>query len=79
MDGPLFVSSWQIAMQKIVPNSEIDDVSYDYGWYLDYLNGIYINDSVQSSFLHIIKEPVYDENGEFHYYIIRFDKDPVFR
>lgn len=63
---------------KIVPNSEIDDVSYDYGWYLDYLNGIYINDSVQSSFLHITKEPVYDENGEFHYYIIRFDKDPVF-
>lgn len=63
------------AHATIINNEGIDDISYDYGWHFDYLNEAYFG----NMFLHYTKEPVYDEEtGVLLYYIVTFDKDPVF-
>lgn len=67
----------------LVNDNGIDKVSYDYGWYLDYINevpaiGDFDGDSKRSPFIHIVKEAHCDKDGVFDYYIIKFDRDPVF-
>lgn len=68
------------AKTEVIDNKVIDKVSYDYGWHRDYLNEVYVNndDSSNNLFIHVNQEPHCDENGVIDYYIITFDKEPIF-
>ena len=67
---------------KIIDNQNIDDVSQDYGWYMDYINEVIdrtgIMDVTNSSFIHLTKAPHHDDNGVVDYVIIQFDILPIF-
>jgi len=72
------------AKARLISDNGIDDVSFDYGWYLDYVNEVSakiadgIIDVTNSPFIHMTIEPHGDENGVFDYYILKFDRDPIF-
>lgn len=85
-----FIQGWASLRQfledchaKMVNNGfDIDNISYDYGWYKEYIDDVVdatsVIDITHSSFLHVNKEPHYDANGVVDYYMIKFDVDPIF-
>ena len=65
---------------KLTGDSPIDDVSFGYGWYREYLSEVSIqmdDYSEFNAFIHIKRKPFYDANGELVYYKLTFDIDPV--
>ena len=58
-------------------DSNIDKVSYDYGWTSEYLREVYLDEGF-TCFVHANTETCADENGEIKYVKVTFDKEPIF-
>lgn len=66
---------------KMVNVGPIDQMSYEYGWTRDYLQETYSNENEIDGnplAINIKNLPHYDDNGKIDYYIIIFDRDPIF-
>lgn len=68
------------SIARLVGDNPADDVSYDYGWYRDYLSEVTVNDDPYTQFngfIHLLKKPICDADGVLMYYKLTFDIDPV--
>lgn len=52
--------------------SDVDDMSFDYGWDKEYLNHMYGCSNIDAHFLDVL-----DDDGETKYTMISFDQEPV--
>ena len=66
------------AEAEIVKIIDVDKVSYDYGWTIDYINEVYPSQDTENNALHMECKPHADADGVIDYYILMFDKDPIF-